>query len=37
VEKNIRKNLEYSDMLYIIASDKTAKRKVVQVALKTLF
>jgi hypothetical protein len=37
VEKNIRKNLEYSDTLYIIASDETAKRKVIQVALKTLF
>lgn len=37
VEKNIRKNLEYADMLYIIASDETAKRKVIQVALKTLF
>ncbi|MBS7633291.1 hypothetical protein KEJ15_06720 [Candidatus Bathyarchaeota archaeon] len=37
VETNIRKNLELSDMLYIIASDETAKRKVIQVALKTLF
>ncbi|MEM0172468.1 MAG: hypothetical protein QXV57_07905 [Thermoproteota archaeon] len=37
VEKNIRKNLEYSDTLYIIASDETAKKKVIQVALKTLF
>jgi hypothetical protein len=37
VEKNIRKNLEYSDTLYVIASDEAAKRKVIQVALKTLF
>jgi hypothetical protein len=37
VETNIRKNLEYADTLYIIASDETAKRKVIQVALKTLF
>jgi hypothetical protein len=37
VETNIRKNLEYSDTLYIIASDEPAKRKVIQVALKTLF
>jgi len=37
VEKNIRKNLEYSNTLYIIASDETAKRKVIQVALKTMF
>lgn len=37
VEKNIRKNLELSDILYIITSDETAKRKVIQVALKTLF
>ncbi|MEA2090502.1 MAG: hypothetical protein U9O89_07100 [Thermoproteota archaeon] len=37
VEKNIRKNLEYSDTLYIITSDETAKRKVIQVALKTMF
>jgi hypothetical protein len=37
VETNIRKNLECSDTLYIITSDEAAKRKVVQVALKTLF
>jgi hypothetical protein len=37
VETNIRKNLEYSNTLYIIASDEAAKRKVIQVALKTLF
>jgi len=37
VEKNIRKNLEYSDFLYIITSDETAKKKVIQVALKTMF
>jgi hypothetical protein len=37
VEKNIRKNLELSDALYIIASDETAKKKVIQVALKTAF
>jgi Cdc6-like AAA superfamily ATPase len=37
VERNIRKNLEYSDTLYIVASDEAAKRKVIQVALKTLF
>jgi hypothetical protein len=37
VETNIRKNLEYSDTLYIIASDEAAKRKAIQVALKTMF
>jgi len=37
VETNIRKNLELSDTLYIIASDEAAKRKVIQVALKTMF
>jgi hypothetical protein len=37
VEKNIRKNLELSDALYIITSDETAKKKVIQVALKTVF
>jgi hypothetical protein len=37
VEKNIKKNLEYSDTLYVIASDEAAKRKVIQVALKALF
>jgi len=37
VEKNIRKNLDYSDTLYIITSDETAKKKVIQVALKTMF
>ncbi len=37
IEKNIRKNLEYSDILYEIASDETAKRKLIQVALKTMF
>jgi hypothetical protein len=37
VEKNIRKNLEYSNMLYIITSDEAAKRKVIQVALRTMF
>lgn len=37
VERNIRKNLEYSNALYVIASDEAAKRKVVQVALRTLF
>ncbi len=37
IEKNIRKNLEYSDTLYEIASDETAKRKLIQVALKTMF
>jgi len=37
VEKNIRKNLEYSDTLYVITSDETAKKKVIQVALRTLF
>jgi len=37
VETNIRKNLALSDTLYIIASDEAAKKKVVQVALKTLF
>jgi len=37
VEKNIRKNLEYSDILYVITSDEAAKKKVIQVALRTLF
>ncbi len=37
IEKNIRKNLEYSDSLYEIASDETAKKKLIQVALKTMF
>jgi hypothetical protein len=37
VEKNIRKNLKLSDTLYIIASDETAKKKVIQVSLKTMF
>ncbi len=37
IEKNIRKNLEYSDTLYEIASDETAKKKLIQVALKTMF
>jgi len=37
VEINIRKNLEYSDTLYIITSDEMAKKKVIQVALKTMF
>jgi hypothetical protein len=37
IEKNIRKNLEYSDTLYEIASDSVAKKKLIQVALKTMF
>jgi len=37
IERNIRKNLAISNELYIIASDEMAKRKVIQVALKTLF
>lgn len=37
VEKNIRKNLKYTDVLYIVASDETAKKKVVQVALRAMF
>jgi len=37
IERNIRKNLEYADTLYIITSDETAKRKVIQVAFKTMF
>jgi len=37
IEKNIRKNLEYSDVVYEIASDETAKKKAIQVALKVLF
>lgn len=37
IEKNIRKNLEYSDILYEIASDGIAKKKLIQVALKTMF
>ena len=37
IERNIRKNLEISDELYIIASDEIAKKKAIQVALKVLF
>ncbi len=37
IEKNIRKNLEYTNILYEIASDQTAKNKLIQVALKTMF
>ena len=37
IEKNIRKNLEYSDTLYIITSEEMIKRKVIQVALRGLF
>jgi len=37
VETNIRKNLALSDTLYVIASDEASRKKVVQVALKTLF
>ncbi len=37
IEKNIRKNLEYTNTLYEIASDQTAKSKLIQVALKTMF
>jgi len=37
VETNIRKNLALSDMLYVIASDEAVKKKVIQVALRTLF
>jgi hypothetical protein len=37
VERNIRKNLECADALYIVTSDDMAKKKVIQVALKTLF
>jgi hypothetical protein len=37
VETNIRKNLALSDTLYVIASDEAAKKKVIQVALRTLF
>jgi len=37
IEKNIRKNLEHTDTLYEIASDQTAKKKLIQVALKTMF
>ena len=33
----IRKNLALPDTLYVIASDEAAKKKVVQVALKTIF
>ena len=35
--RNIRKNLEYSDVVYEIASDETAKKKAIQVALKVMF
>jgi TusA-related sulfurtransferase len=34
IETNIRKNLEYSDVVYEIASDEVAKKKVIQVALR---
>jgi len=37
VEKNIRKNLEYANALYIITSDETAKKKVTQVAPRKIF
>jgi hypothetical protein len=37
IEKNIRKNLDYSDTLYEIASDSVAKKKLIQVAFKTMF
>ncbi|MDD2666635.1 MAG: type IV secretion system DNA-binding domain-containing protein [Methanocellales archaeon] len=37
IEKNIRKNLEYSNVIYEIASDEVAKKKIIQVALKTIF
>ncbi|MEM0171813.1 MAG: hypothetical protein QXP36_01775 [Conexivisphaerales archaeon] len=37
VEKNIRKNLEYSNILYIVTSDEIAKKKTIQVALETIF
>jgi hypothetical protein len=37
IEKNIRKNLENSDVVYEIASDKTAKKKAIQVALNVMF
>jgi len=37
VETNIRKNLALSDTLYIITSDEAAEKKVIQVALKTMF
>ncbi len=37
IEKNIRKNLEYTNILHEIASDQTAKNKLIQVALKTMF
>jgi Cdc6-like AAA superfamily ATPase len=37
VEKNIRKNLEISDVLYIITSDEITKRKVIQVTLRVMF
>ncbi|RCV63471.1 hypothetical protein C5S53_14035 [Methanophagales archaeon] len=35
--RNIKKNLENSDVAYEIASDETAKKKVIQVALKVMF
>ena len=37
IERNIRKNLEHSDTLYIITSEELKKRKVIQVALRGLF
>ena len=37
IEKNMRKNLEYSAVMYEIASDETAKKKAIQVALKVMF
>ena len=35
--RNIKKNLESSDVVYEIASDETAKKKAIQVALKVMF
>ena len=37
IEKNIRKKLKYSDVVYEIASYETAKKKAIQVALKVMF
>ncbi|RLI92285.1 MAG: hypothetical protein DRO65_00220 [Candidatus Altiarchaeales archaeon] len=37
IEINIKKNLIYSDTLYIITSGEMVKRKVIQVALRVLF
>jgi hypothetical protein len=36
IERNIRKNLEYSGVVYEIASDELAKKKIIPVTLKVM-